>query len=140
MSVTIRGYHDRSWQTARYENAVTKWDDLFAEIDPLMIDEAAETDVRDQVALHFALLMPDEEWDTIRPWSSRNYSIYDDGWHKVQIQYRALGLIDLGTKRRPVNDTNTYLRLTELGDKHLVFLRAIRREDEGEDEDDSPST
>jgi len=59
----------------------------------------------------------------------------------VQIQYRALGLIDLGTKRRPVNDTNT-LRLTELGDKHLVFLRAIRREDEGEDEDedDSPST
>jgi hypothetical protein len=59
----------------------------------------------------------------------------------VQIQYQALGLIDLGTKR-PVNDTNTYLRLTELGDKHLVFLRANRREDEGEDEDedDSPST
>ena len=133
MNVTIRGYHNQAWHTVRYENADTTWDDLFADIGPLMIDETTETAVRDKVAEHFMLLISNEDWDTISPWSNRSYSIYDDDWHKVQIQYRALGLIDLGTKRRPVHDRNTYLRLTALGDQHLVYLRAIRRED---DEDD----
>ncbi len=47
----------------------------------------------------------------------------------IKIQLQALGLIEPGEKRRSVSDNETYWRLTKRGEKLLINLQAIRKED-----------
>jgi hypothetical protein len=87
-----------------------------------MVGEGHERAVRLQVGLHLA---------SREPGAKRNEmtedNITDDDWRKIELQYRALGLIELGRRRREASDYGKYLRLTDRGDRHLIHLRAIQR-------------
>lgn len=108
----------------------TTWDELFGDIGPVMIDEATEEAVRKRVMLHAWVLVDDEDEQKTAKWRDRDAEIFDDDWDLIRVQFRALGLIDKGQKKRPINDENKYLSLTDKGDRHLTFLRAQRKSDD----------
>jgi hypothetical protein len=104
---------------------------MFADIGGVMIDEATDKVVRDRVRDHLAggnAHISEQDIEKVVGWRQSEISIPDEDWDQVQIQYRALGLIDKGQRKRTASDTRKYLALTEKGDRHLAFLRAIRRE------------
>ena len=113
--------------------ALLTWDEVVREIGPKMIDEAAEEDIRDRLAIH---LLYGAKWDEdgeqrredVGKIPNPNPVIFIDEWERVIVQLRAIGLIDKGVKRRQVRDSNTYFRLTDKGDRHLVRLLAERND------------
>lgn len=112
-------------------NATTTWDSMFADIGPVMIDEATDKVVRDRVRDHLiggGCVIPQEELRKVKGWKQRDIKIFNDDWDQIQVQYRALGLIDKGQRKRTASDTHKYLALTEKGDRHLAFLRALRHD------------
>jgi len=48
---------------------------------------------------------------------------------QVKIQFQALGLITTGNKKRAVSDRNIYWRLTPYGEKYLIQVRALKKND-----------
>ena len=58
---------------------------------------------------------------------NRQAALEDDDLGTVLLQFRALGLIRNGTKKRSVADSATYWSLTPFGDTRLVQARAVRR-------------
>ena len=48
---------------------------------------------------------------------------------EVIVQFRALGLVDKGSRRRAVRDRGSYWRLTEQGERYLVRLLAKKAGD-----------
>lgn len=47
---------------------------------------------------------------------------------QIRIQFQALGLMDAGTKKRAVSDTNAYWKLTPFGEKYLIQIKALKKE------------
>lgn len=102
---------------------------MFGDIGAVMIDEAIERDVRERVKSHLAgSSISAEDRAQLKGLRSLDISLYNDDWDKILVQYRALGLIDKGQKKRTVTDTHKYLSLTDKGDRHLTYLRAVRRD------------
>lgn len=105
------------------------WDDLFAAVAPLMIDEASDK----QISSALTGLARDLSWSELRSTKNfkgmrfMNYSVDDDDFQTVKVQLRALGLIAKSAKNRSVKDTNTYWTLTPFGDNVMTRLRAIRK-------------
>lgn len=132
LPVVVSGYGtDYSDKKREVLHATTTWDAMFADIGGVMIDEATDKVVRDRVRDHLAGGNADissEDFEKVRGWIRRDVTIQDEDWDQVQIQYRALGLIDKGQRKRTASDVRKYLALTEKGDRHLAFLRAIRRD------------
>ncbi len=116
-------------------NVKITWDGLFGDIGPLMIDEATAAEVRNRTASTVYQWATAEQDEVYKNLVDREYRIYNDNWDSIVLQFRALGMIDKGQKKRPINDHHKYLSLTEKGDRHLTFLRALRRDN---DPPDSP--
>jgi hypothetical protein len=98
-------------------DVVTTWDELFADIGPKMVGEATTRRLMAEVGLHLASRDPEVNPEEI----TNDALVAVEDWEKIQLQYQALGLVELGKRRR--------LRLTERGERHLIHLRAIRRDD-----------
>ena len=99
--VTGQQKTDSGWQSYEYTVHVdTTWDELFGDIGPIMIDEATERDVRHRVALHVYGMVPDEDSAAYKDWRSLDTTIFNDDWDMIRVQFRALGLIDKGQKKR----------------------------------------
>lgn len=131
LKITGQKFEEAKWTGYRVSvSADTSWDDLFGDIGPTMIDEATEKAVRERAELHAFGVVDDEESEVYKGWRSVGATIYDDDWDMIRVQYRALGLIDNGQKKRQINDRNKYLALTDKGDRHLTYLRAVRRDTE----------
>jgi len=94
--------------------ATTTWDALFGDVGPIMVDEALDQDVRQRVASHLggADISRDDRLK-VKGWQDLKLSVYNDDWDMIQVQFRALGLIDKGQKKRTVTDTRKWLSLTE---------------------------
>jgi hypothetical protein len=105
----------------------TTWNEVFAILAPLMIEEADEWAL--QMALHRYIegsqqhILQQNKAD-----SFYNIRIQDDDFHTIKIQLRALGLIAKNTKQRSLKDTATYWTLTPYGDSVMTRLKAVRRE------------
>ncbi|OBI31963.1 DUF4062 domain-containing protein [Mycobacterium sp. E2238] len=135
IKITGRTVEKNQWKHWYLDtHAVTTWDDLFGDIGPIMIDEATEVDVRDRVVQHAFSQVDEEDREKTKDWRDRDATIYDDDWGMIVVQFRALGLIDKGQKKRSTTNTTKYLALTEKGDRHLVFLRAVKHGDNDDDE------
>jgi hypothetical protein len=128
----VTGYGEDYSDKKREElHATTTWDAMFADIGPVMINEATDRVVRDRVRDHLTsgnCNIPKAELAKVKGWKQRDIKVFNDDWDQIQVQYRALGLIDKGLRKRTASDTHKYLALTEKGDRHLAFLRAIRRD------------
>lgn len=105
----------KSWRTS------VSWDDLFRDIGPSLINETTEEDLKSTITRFHV-------WDEIETdEKTRSASLALESWNEVLIQFRALGYIIPGVKKRGVNDRNSYWAITARGDQHLVTLLAKRK-------------
>jgi hypothetical protein len=100
----------------------TSWDAIFVDIGPALINEATSSDIA-TILSRFQLLATPELGTTV----IGNEEVEPECFNEVIIQFRALGLIDKGHKKRGVNDRNSYWSITPKGDRHLVNILAKRR-------------
>jgi len=110
------------------------WDDVFAAVSPLMIDESSEETIR--VALNQLIsnaarpILQKQESEALKGKSLTNFQVSEDHFQTIKVQLRALGLIGKSSKSRSVKDISTYWTLTPYGDTVMTRLRAIERERE----------
>ena len=78
---------------------------------------------------HFIALRFD--WKTVDDFkkltSVRMFRIASEAFDLIKVQFRALGLITLGTNKRNIADKNTYWKLTPYGDTVMNQLLAIKK-------------
>nr|WP_043604642.1 DUF4062 domain-containing protein [Novosphingobium sp. Rr 2-17] len=110
------GYQKVDW------NILVSWDQIFRDIGPALINETTDDNLK-RILSHFA------DWDELPDnYTDRgNSHILVDSFNEILIQFRALGLIDQGVKKRGVNDKGSYWRITPAGDRHLIGLLARRK-------------
>lgn len=117
-----------------YERSVhidATWDEIFAAIGILMIDEATTTQLYKRAQETLCERVAKSDLEVMESEGAKRYraTLDRDGWETIELQFRALGLIESGVKRRGVADHNKYLALTERGLRHLAITRAIRSEE-----------
>jgi hypothetical protein len=117
-------------RTTYTSNASVTWDEIFAAVSPIMINEAREPEIRSALSR----LVSEKEIDELRSMEElkdqrlRDFSIKDEDFQTIKVQLRALGLITKSGKPRSVKDTATYWTLTPYGDTVMMRLRALRRQ------------
>lgn len=104
------------------------WNEIFASVAPLLINEASETTIKG--ALNSLVETKNQAILSKKKQFSQHelggFSLHQDDFQTVKIQFRALGLITQSDKTRSVKDTVTYWTLTPYGDEIMTRLRAIR--------------
>lgn len=106
----------------RWEAEVT-WDEIFRNIGPFLINEANDRTIENELSEFYIKTDAD-----LSKYHVRDHDIYSSSYNDVIVQLRALGLIQIGQKKRGVNDKGNYWSLTEIGDRYLVNLRARRKD------------
>jgi len=106
-----------------------EWNEVFAEISPLMIDETTEATIKAKVneiirKKRFEDLAKKIKKDDRVP---SEFVIMDTDFQTLKIQFRALGYISESLKKRSIHDKGTYWTLTPYGDTIMTRLRAIRK-------------
>jgi hypothetical protein len=105
------------------------WNEIFAAVAPMMINEAADAEVRR--GIHgFFLARSKSEFQNDKDLKRRQLIEFKFRAAQIEtviVQFRALRLIEASVKPRSVKDTSTYWRLTKHGDDLMTKLRAIRR-------------
>ena len=106
-----------------------KWNEIFSEISPLMIDESTEGTFKSKVneiirKKRFEDLAKKFKKDERVP---VDFSIADTDFQTIKIQFRALGYITESLKKRSIHDKAKYWTLTPYGDTIMTRLRAIRK-------------
>jgi hypothetical protein len=117
--------------TAYNHTIEVSWDDIFATLSPLMIDEASDGALKtafDELIEREAkpVLAKDKNVKNLK---HREFVASMDDFQTIKVQFRALGLIAKSTKSRSVKDTVTYWTLTPYGDTLMTRLRAIERDE-----------
>lgn len=114
-----------------YEAGVNPtWDEIFAAIAPVMINEATDRKVRSELKDYIRRRTLDS-YASEKKFRGRvlvSPSVKEEEVDTCLIQFRALGLIRENQKSRSVKDTQTYWTLTSYGDSVMTQLRAIKRE------------
>lgn len=113
------------------EKVISTWDRVFEKIAPLMIDECTER------SLKYALDDFAESFE--KGFSSRlafknmeklyNFHILTETFNQIKVQFRALGLIQISSKKHSTTDKQTYWSLTQYGDYIMTQLLAKKREE-----------
>jgi hypothetical protein len=126
-------FRSKTQQNARAESwsweVESSWNEIFAAVSPIMIDEASDADFRKGVALPLRRKAYDE---ILKSKEGERYKVEeielpDAEFQKIKVQLKALGLITKNTKPRSVRDTETYWTLTPFGDTVMTRLVAISR-------------
>jgi hypothetical protein len=127
-SVKAQGNWEVGSVTYEYEISLS-WNELFAEISPIMIDESPESPIRAKInGIIFS-----REYDELAKEFKKakrvpnDFKINDNDFQTIKIQFRALNLITESIKKRGVHDKATYWKLTPFGDNMMTRLRAIRK-------------
>jgi hypothetical protein len=119
-----------SFEATEYgHRTTTTWNDLFAAVSPLMIDEVADSDFRGQVSdyIRDETIEKLQKTKDLKGMQLLDFKVSDSDFQTIKVQLRALGLITKSTKARSVRDTDTYWTLTPYGDTVMTRLRAIAR-------------
>lgn len=98
----------------------TTWNELFARLAPLMIDEASEEQLRaviGELIKESGRGAPTDKY--VRP--------MQESFGAIIVQLRALGLIVRSERKRSLKDTSTYWALTSYGDAVMTRLLAIKK-------------
>lgn len=118
------------WNPEQFGGSIeATWDDIFAEVSPLLIDEATEATIIE--ALN-KFIREYAYWEKTKEKIFKGvrlskFRIVSDNFHTIKVQLRALGLITKSAKTRSVKDKETYWTLTPYGDTVMTRLRAIKR-------------
>lgn len=100
------------------------WDRLFSYCGAALSGECTSQELREKMKLAYWHSIPKgiEKYNSFSKFPF--YYVCED---QIRIQFQALGLVEPGTKKRAVSDTNTYWKLTPFGEKYLIQVRALRR-------------
>lgn len=103
------------------------WNELFACVAPQMIDEC--TDGVFEISLS-KYIQDHSNWKEKLEFSklenAQDFEISQESFNMIKVQFRALGLITSGEKKRSTSDKQTYWKLTPYGDYVMTQLLAIR--------------
>ena len=103
------------------------WNELFACVAPQMIDEC--TDGVFEISLS-KYIQDHSNWKEKSEFSklenAQDFEISRESFNMIKVQFRALGLITSGEKKRSTSDKQTYWKLTPYGDYVMTQLLAIR--------------
>jgi hypothetical protein len=105
------------------------WNDMFAVLAPLMINEASEYTLREGLD-RFSEDRNREDLARNKDLTNctlSRFSLNSQDFQTIKVQLRALGLITKSEKARSVKDVATYWTLTPYGDEVMTRLRAIKR-------------
>jgi hypothetical protein len=112
----------------RYTASISpSWNELFAGIAPVMINEATESALRSAFESYLTFISRSEfeEHPELKEHRLASFSFEKTEIDTCMIQMRALGLIKESDKKRSVRDTASYWALTPYGDQLMVQLRAL---------------
>jgi hypothetical protein len=131
LKYTFAAYDPLTYMTTNWNGSFyARWNDIFAAVAPLMINEASDS------ALHVGLnefvratreSPLRQEKQELKNVVLRSFQLSHDDFQTVKVQFRALGLIRKSDKPRSVKDIDTYWTLTPYGDDLMTRLRAIKR-------------
>lgn len=110
--------HDYERQTVRWTVEVS-WNSIFRHIGPSLINETTEENLKQILARY--------HWEDPPKYEVLGTVTAAESWNELLIQFRALGLLEQGTKKRAVSDKGSYWRITPKGDRLLVKLLARRK-------------
>lgn len=122
-------YRDKNDQpfNARFECTVS-WNEIFAGLAPRLLHETTEYEMGK--GLNQTLTSLGEEvaysYDDVKTVSFAKVESQDT-FSDVLVQLLALGLVERGTAKRTIRDTQKYWKLTETGESRMMQLRARRR-------------
>jgi len=110
-------------------NTEVKWNSIFFEILPLMIDEASDNKIKETLNTFLYHERKDKykKDKDVKEHLITNFEIFDKDYLTIIIQARALGLIVKVNKMRISSDSNLHWTLTSYGDEIMNQLRAIKR-------------
>ncbi|WP_175278833.1 DUF4062 domain-containing protein [Prescottella equi] len=117
------------WETL---TMTVTWDALFKALGPKLMNECTESTMRSSLNTAFKYDAQDKGVPLER---STRVVILGSTWDRIKIHFHALGWVEEGKKKRPINDSSVYLRLTKAGEKHLIHLMAARVETKLDDLD-----
>lgn len=104
------------------------WNELFSYVAPQMIDECTDSAFEAGLSKY---IENNNNWKDkpqfLKLKNARNFAISQESFGLIKVQFRALGLITSGEKKRSTTDKQTYWKLTPYGDYVMTQLLAIKR-------------
>lgn len=101
------------------------WDTLFSYCGAVLYGECTSEELKQKIHLAYWHSVPQEY---VKFNSFAKIIIPTVCIDQIRIQLQALGLMEAGTKKRAVSDTNAYWKLTSFGEKHLIQIKALKKE------------
>lgn len=99
------------------------WNKIFYLIAPLMVDEATEEDLHNELRQYLRDVL--EKKKRIRP---STIDVNNVDFQTIKVQLIALGLIFKSDKKRSIKDSGVYWSLTPFGETVMMQLRALKKE------------
>jgi len=109
---------------------VFKWNEIFSNVGPIMINEALDSSFRSALTTMIQAAEEPEIFnndENLKGLNLGDFRISDRDFQTVKIQLLALGLIAKSIRSRSIKDRGTYWSLTPYGDNVLTQLRAIKK-------------
>ncbi|KXZ67331.1 MULTISPECIES: DUF4062 domain-containing protein [Acinetobacter] len=106
------------------------WNNVFSFISPMLLDECTQENLNDDMPQIIKVCGKKEINSYISDNnlnSERNFYLYKNDFNMILVQFRALKLIELSTKKHPPSDKNIYWTLTSYGDQLMTQLTAITK-------------
>ncbi|WP_109002630.1 DUF4062 domain-containing protein [Streptomyces rishiriensis] len=97
-----------------------QWRDLFLLLGSCMMDEVSDGEINSTLANHISDRL--SEAGRMPDFFDRQIRISRTEWDTIKVRFRALELIEKGTKKRAVSDKNCYWKLTSHGELQLMRM------------------
>lgn len=108
----------------------TTWNRIFKKIAPFMINECTDSSLR--AALDGFSESFKKQISSMKEFSDllefENFEVSTETYNQIKVQLRALGLIEISSKKHSTTDKSTYWTLTQYGDYVMTQLVALRKE------------
>lgn len=129
ISFLCTGYNKQSKVFECHTSIELSWNEIYRSVAPLMIDECTEyalaQTLNNLLEKNKAQIKKKETFSDYRNFS--HFRIDRESFDLIKVQFKALGLICLSSKKRSTKDTDTYWSLTPFGDFTMTKLLAIRK-------------
>lgn len=121
--------YDIFTKAQHYKGTTTtiNWNEIFYVVSPLMINESNENKLIEAIN---QLIEQKEKFEIAKGFSNSKifgFVINDEDFHTILIQLRSLKLIQKSEKKRRVDDTNNYWKLSKYGDNLMTNMRALKK-------------
>jgi hypothetical protein len=114
----------RYYDSGNYSDKIDlSWNNIFYLIAPLMVDEATEEDLHNELKQYLRDII--EKKRRVRP---INIYVKNIDFQTIKVQLIALGLIFKSDKKRSIKDSGVYWSLTPYGETIMMQLRALKKE------------